>query len=128
MNFVAGRLVSTDGCGVAFEAHGIELMIPVRSSIRSGLAAVRDGLLGIRPEDLQLEAGRSGLPRHDLAGVVEVVENMGAESYVHVGTDVGAVVCRADSHRRYDVRNTVAVSVMTEKALFFDLSDDSRLC
>ena len=74
MNFVRGRLT---GAGV--EIGGTELSLPnqLMASVKDG---DRDVLVGLRPESFVAEPGRDG----PLRGEIEVVEQLGAESYIYL--------------------------------------------
>ncbi len=86
MNFVRGRLT-----GVGIEIGCTELCLPnqIMASIKDG---DRDVLVGLRPESLVAEPGSDG----PLSGEIEVVEQLGAESYIYLRVPKLDVVEQSD--------------------------------
>jgi len=80
MNFVEG-IISPDG---AFVAPGWRVALE-GATAASGSSVT----LGVRPHDFTAGAG-------DVHGVIEVVESMGWEAYVHVRTETGVLVARLE--------------------------------
>ena len=84
MNFVPGRL-DADG---SFEAPGLRLQLEPELRARLDAAGVRAGevTIGTRPQDLTpVGEGETA----DTTGRVEVVERMGAETFVHLDVPGG---------------------------------------
>ena len=82
MNFFKGEITAEDG-KMVFRGKGIAMTIPGLDSSEANTRAV----LGIRPECIALtdDAKEMGA----LTGVVEVVEHVGAEAYIHAVTPGG---------------------------------------
>ncbi len=120
MNFFKGRIQARDDAIVFAGPDGMALPVPVEH--RAALAPYRDKevTLGIRPEDVGSASAEqvSGAPR--IRATVDVVETMGAESYVHLRLGDTAFISRVDAHRRFRVNETVEAAVDTRKIHFFD--------
>jgi multiple sugar transport system ATP-binding protein len=79
MNFLEGRASGANGSGLSFASDGLaNLELPLQSdSVTSGQAIT----VGIRPEHIELvnEQVDGGVK-----AVVNIVENLGGETYLHV--------------------------------------------
>jgi multiple sugar transport system ATP-binding protein len=69
--------------------------------------------------------GGVALPK--ISAKVEVVEPMGAETYLYVNTGKHAFVARIDPHRRCRVGDDVQLAIMIEKAHLFDLHTNAAI-
>ena len=98
MNFFEGRLEKTGGGRYRFAGTGLDLELPEEWD--EGLATlVGDrATLGIRPEDIGsgLAMNTPGAPR--IAAKVDVVEPMGAETFVHASVGGNTFVARVEAH------------------------------
>ena len=79
MNFLKGRVASSDGTGIAVDlVGGARIVVPVEA----GAARIEDPVtLGLRPEALKLD------PAGPLAGKVRLVERLGGLTLLHVDLD-----------------------------------------
>ena len=77
--------------------------------------------VGIRPECLTL-VSEPDAQRADVAvrGTVQVVEMLGAEHYVHVATDAGALTARVPRHQRVKVDDAVTFVASARDVHLFD--------
>ncbi len=120
MNFLEGRLTGADNA-LFFEGPAT-VKVPVPQAHLKALAAYRDKpiTLGIRPEDIgsAMAESRENPPR--IKASVEVVEPMGAESYVYMRAGDGIFISRVDAHRKFTVGATAEPAVLMDKAHFFD--------
>jgi multiple sugar transport system ATP-binding protein len=127
MNFFDGQIHAT-GATLTFESsQGLQL--PVPQDRQTALVAYRDKpvVLGLRPEDIGSSAAEqlSGAPR--IRALVEVVEPMGSESYVHFKLGDTPFVSRVDAHRKFQLGQTADPAVFITKAHFFDPQTDRRI-
>jgi multiple sugar transport system ATP-binding protein len=79
MNFLEGRAIASSASGITFSNDGLgKLELPI---IAESVRADHSLTVGIRPEHTELEVtqGKNGVP-----GVVNIVENLGGETYLHV--------------------------------------------
>ena len=102
MNFLKGTL-RTEGDQVLFkEAKGgaVELKLGTRPAAKA--YAGKEVTLGIRPESCNLVEHGKPLPENSFQAVVDIVEPMGAETYIYLQTGAHTVTSR--SHASVDQR------------------------
>ena len=87
-------------------------------------AAVTDGepvSLGVRPEDVAVDASGGDGSEHGFPAVVDVVEPMGDENVVHLSLEAGPeLVATVDGLRRIDNGTDVAASIPPDAIHVFD--------
>ncbi len=112
MSFLEGRF-AWQGREPQFVLGEARLSLPLCADFPEGTPLT----LGVRPHDFRL--GGVGL-----AGVVEVIETMGWEAYLHVATSAGKLVVRVEGAdaRRTRVGDTVPLSVDPDALHLFDAS------
>ncbi len=87
-----------------------------------GMAVPKGGFVGLRPEDIQVQAVGQG----QVQGTVELVEALGAETLIHVATATGAkVVARQNFRTNLHPGNPVGLLIDSTAAHLFD--DQGRL-
>ena len=127
MNLLRGALVSlAPGAGLSFRHAGG--MIPLAEELSSALGPFsgRPAVLGIRPESLGVTAADEGPGR--VRGTVDVVEPMGAETFLQVvAEDGGRLTARVAPECKHRPGEVVFLPVPTERALFFDGETGVRL-
>jgi multiple sugar transport system ATP-binding protein len=127
MNMFEGQ-IRAEKSGLAFEGVG-GLRVPVPAKSRAALEALRDRpvTLGLRPEDIGSAAAEQlpGAPR--IRAGVEVIEPMGAESYIYYRLAESTFVSRVDAHRKYKVGESSEPAVFIDKAHFFDSASGNRI-
>ncbi|GIW81084.1 MAG: sugar ABC transporter ATP-binding protein [Gemmatales bacterium] len=119
MNFISGRFAELAGRKhFVFDAGQFELhenSVPLKNG---------DALLGIRPQDVALEA----LDRADVIGIVQLVEFLGQQTVVHVDIGNECVVktfaARPDLHKAGD---KVGLRFSRHQLHFFDAASKRRL-
>jgi multiple sugar transport system ATP-binding protein len=80
--------------------------------------------LGLRPEDFEVRTAWSGVgPGRLLSAMVEAVELMGAESYLHLRTAQHAFVIRAGAQSGAVPGERIELYARMEKAHFFNAAD-----
>jgi ABC-type sugar transport system ATPase subunit len=122
MNFLDGALREEDG-RVFFSAEGISISVPRE---RAATAKAAESLtLGIRPEDLRLNASRApsegdGPPAEAFTGRVVLVERLGGTSHVHFDVEGGnRMMASVLNDRLPDVGETISVRVPPERVHLF---------
>ena len=127
MGFVDCR-VDRDGDRVALSTQAAR--IAPSDAHRRALHAIGASsvTIGIRPECLAL-ASDSDAQSADVAvrGTVQVVEMLGAEQYVHVTTDAGALTARVPRHRRVKVDDAVTFVASARDVHLFDRETERAL-
>jgi len=127
MNFFAGT-IEASAAGVSFRASaGFDL--PVSANMTESLTAYIDRpvTLGLRPEHIGAPESQQGSSGPHIQAVVDVVEAMGSESYVHLHTGDTSFVSRVDAHRRFEPGQECLQTVFVEKAHFFDTETERRI-
>ena len=119
MNLVEGAAGARDGA-IAFRTDGLDLSLPAAHPAR-GTDAVT---LGIRPEFLDLQPSAGAI---ELAGRIEAVEHLGAETILEVSTAGPTLVARLP--RNDGVGHGRDISLWTEPAniMAFDTGSGMRL-
>ncbi|WP_341685203.1 ABC transporter ATP-binding protein [Limnohabitans sp.] len=80
-------------------------------------AGAKEGSLGLRPEDVNVQAGASA----GLQGRVELIEALGAETLIYVHTGEGAqLVSRQNARTALQVGDQVSLSLNLTQAHWFD--------
>jgi multiple sugar transport system ATP-binding protein len=123
MNFIAGRVEVRDG-RVGFAAEEISAGLPPGAASRlPGDAAGQDVWMGIRPEDVLVDAEASQTEDRQTTnrGTVTMVETAGDESLVHVSTGSGScVVSKTGTRTTLEADDRVSLGFRMERAHFFD--------
>ncbi|MGI6496370.1 MAG: ABC transporter ATP-binding protein [Kiritimatiellia bacterium] len=106
-------------------AAGLEFVSPTFSTpIPKGVAdTAADGMevtLGLRPEDIGSILAEAEEDAPKLRGTVEMVEQMGHESYVYLKAGSCDVVCRVAGDRLFRTGEEAALAIRREKIHLFD--------
>jgi multiple sugar transport system ATP-binding protein len=93
MNFLSARAGASDANGISCDVEGLgNLNLPLRPEVWQPSESIT---VGIRPEHIELEDGGSSTP---VPGVVNIVENLGGETYLHVEIAPGAPLIMVKLH------------------------------
>ena len=125
MNIVEGVLEQADGT-LSFRSAGGGLSMSVHESHRDDLAphVGKPVVCGLRPEALSNGSARNGCA---LEAVAEVVEPMGAETFVYLTVDGKTVAARIDNLERPTVNEPYTVAIANELAHYFDVDSGAPL-
>jgi multiple sugar transport system ATP-binding protein len=117
MTFVPGRIES-EADGGCFTARGMAVPLP------GPLPAdwPKDVIAGLRPEDLTLRPAGEGI-----AGQVELVEQLGAESIVYVSTGGHMITVKIDKETQVQRGQNVGLVVPAAAVHYFDARSERRL-
>ncbi|NLC82357.1 MAG: TOBE domain-containing protein [Lentisphaerae bacterium] len=119
MNVLRGRFEPQEGGGRFRHAQG-EVALPVRWDVALRPFAGRELLLGFRPESLD-GAPAPDTARDAVCGTVDVVEPMGAETFVQVvAADGTRIVARVGAEHTFEPGATVALPLDCGQLRFFD--------
>ena len=120
MNFLTGRVVRCEGgCQFRYASGSLAVPEPFVGAVESFLE--RDTLLGFRPEALGAAGEMAPGCVCCIRGTVDVVEPMGAETFVQVVMEDGTrVVARVSPECAFTPGATVVLPVSLEHAVFFD--------
>ena len=126
MNFLRGRLVRQQGLKLDLGFTAVRLEQPGGAN-----PAAADGaevVAGVRPEDLHLapDSGVASAEPH-LSAVVELIEPVGNETFLHARAGDIALVLRTPPRALPDTGDKVTLTFAPEKLHFFDARTGSRL-
>jgi sn-glycerol 3-phosphate transport system ATP-binding protein len=116
MNFLPAK---ADG-GSRFTLLGGGTVAAARGSAVQGVAVT----VGIRPEHLRPVAAADGAA---FSGPVEMVEQLGADTLVHVGHGAGTVVARLSHSQDADVGSTLHLAADPARIFLFDSATGARI-
>jgi multiple sugar transport system ATP-binding protein len=128
MNLLPGKIVRGDGC-LCFKA-GEEfgaLAVPLEGGIeRTAQPWInKEIILGVRPEHLVSAA--SNKAKTSLTLPVELAEQMGAESVIHLKTGKRTLTARIYGEHFYRPGETFAAAVDLDKAHLFDPQTENAI-
>ncbi len=119
MNFFEGKILGV-GSEARFITEGFTLPVP---ELKRDLLSAYDGraiTLGLRPEHIGSTAAEQLSDPHRIEAQVEVVEPMGAETYVYARVGGAMFVSRVDPHANVGVGRSISPAIMVDHAHFFD--------
>jgi multiple sugar transport system ATP-binding protein len=116
--------VSPAGQPISVTAGGTSFTPPPALAARLDPARGRSVTVGIRPEDLTLDARGPGAT---VAGRVEVREPLGSEVYVHWTTPVGALLSRVPGQTAPAEGESGTLHFEFDRLHFFDAQDERAL-
>jgi len=128
MNLFRGTVEAANGRLVFVEAGaGATLRLALGDTLSRKAAAYvgRPLVFGIRPENVTdiLTAGETD-PQRTAEVQIEVVEPMGAETYLYLHTGVNSFIARVRATDRFDPNHRLKVSFEVEKAHLFDAATE----
>jgi multiple sugar transport system ATP-binding protein len=125
MNIIEGGLEQADGA-LSFKSGGGGLSMAVHDSHREALSqhAGKPVVCGLRPEALSNDGSNGGCT---LKAVAEVVEPMGAETFVYLNLDGKTVAARIENHERPTVSEPYTVAIANDQAHYFDADSGAPL-
>jgi multiple sugar transport system ATP-binding protein len=117
MNFLEGRAKGANGSGISFAADGLgTLQLPLRAEQVKIDQAIT---VGIRPEHLELEGGSAD---RGVKAVVNIVENLGGETYLHVeiAPELPLIMVKLHGSRGPSRGDRVTLHLPSDKIYLFD--------
>jgi multiple sugar transport system ATP-binding protein len=119
MNIIEGSLSGQDGpLKFSSDAGGLELMVHESQHASLARHAGKPVVCGLRPEAFSRANGNAN--GSTLNAVVEVVEPMGAETFVYLKLGPKTVAARLDNRENPAVDAPYALNIASEQAHFFD--------
>jgi multiple sugar transport system ATP-binding protein len=132
MNFFRGT-VTPDGAQLMFAESGGGAS-PLRLRLDTALARKAAGhigrplILGLRPENVEaLPTAASADPGRAAEVTIEVVEPMGAETYLYLDSGATAFVARVRASDRFAANQRLTVAFAIEQAHLFDAATEQVL-
>ncbi len=95
---------------------------PISPSWKAALEPYRgkEIILGVRPEHLHLEQATSGENSLKIPAIVESIESLGAECYLHLSAGNQLFICRTPSNHGASVGDPVVPAANHDHFYFFD--------
>ncbi len=127
MNIFRGELVEEDK-QLVFKAGRMSIPMPAEWKSKVECFAGKPMIFGVRPEDIGSERAENHAGSVTIQARVEVMEPMGAETYLYldVGTDSNCIA-RIDAHRTTKVGEELTLAVMMNRAHVFDPETEARI-
>ncbi len=127
MNLFPG-LIQRTGSAVTFVENGagtagITMALPAVVAERIGPDVGKRVVLGVRPEDIAIAAG----PATERGAVVEVIEAMGAETFLHLHSGVSAFIARVPPLRRFAPGERVDAVIDENRIHLFDAETEAAI-
>jgi len=94
MNFISGKF--TEGKTVRFCVDGIEIVLPSRLTNKIQTAGLKEAILGVRPEDIELFPLKKKENKM-LRAKVDVIESIGNETYIYLAFQKHTLCVRVSS-------------------------------
>jgi multiple sugar transport system ATP-binding protein len=124
-SFIGTPAMGFLSCRVERSGEAVTLMsdsVTIRLQPEQARVVARSGagriLVGIRPERLTL--GGNGAADWSVQGIVDVVEMLGSEQYVHFNVDGGTLTARVSRDHPVKVQQSVLFSGAAEHLHLFD--------
>ena len=130
MNLLSGTLLP-EGDGLAFvemanDQTGCRLAFEGSQAKHLQAYATRRVILGVRPEDVAINAGEAA-DRNATRVAVERVEHTGPDTYAQVRTAGHTLMARASPHSATNLGNNVSIKIQPLAAHLFDPETGLRL-
>jgi multiple sugar transport system ATP-binding protein len=136
MNFFKGRLEKSAASAAGLldfietndKAAPVRFTLDAALSARGAAYAGKEITFGIRPEDVQDTVGCAAPhPAHTIEVKVEISEPMGAETYLYLTTGATNFIARVRPTDRFEVGQSVKVTLKMEAAHLFDSATEQVL-
>ena len=120
MNFFTGRIEQKGG-GLWFQEGKFAVRVEESQAAKLHAYAGQDVVFGIRPEDVaDVLYVTNANPEHQVKARVEVVEPMGAETYLYLNTGKHSFIARVNGSEKTDVNQELTLVLAMKKSHFFD--------
>ena len=127
MNFFKGDLVQKEGKNV-FRTETMDIPLPDEWREKIGAQLNQPVVFGIRPEDIGSERAESNPNSPRVKSKIEVMEPMGAETYLYLDTgSSSSCIARVDAHREAEVGDELLLALHMPKAHLFDAKTEKLL-
>jgi multiple sugar transport system ATP-binding protein len=119
MNLLPARIIRKD-TGLKLDFHG-KLQIPIPEKSDAKTQGGMEVIMGLRPEDLTIDNGNNRFPEEwKVAGVVEVVEPLGSETYMHVELQGEIFKAKSEGRRLVSHGDEINLVMNLEHLYIFD--------
>ncbi len=125
MNFMHGRVVAERDT-LWFDGQSLRVRMTPDQARAMAEWSGRETVLGVRPEDI-LEAAPGANGHDPVNGGIEVVEPMGAETYLYVSCGTHNFIAKVAGHARHRDGEAVTLHFDMSKAHFFDVTSEKTI-
>ena len=88
----------------------------------------KEVIFGLRPEHIGSELAELDKDAQKIKAPIDVIEPMGAETYVYLNTGDGSpCVAKVDPHRRLKLGESIELAILLDKAHVFDKETEQRI-
>ena len=128
MNFLKGS-IETGHSGLFFRSAEADFRLKVDSKHEDALSgyADKDVVMGLRPEDLHENSTHVPVDGKSIQTTVEVVEPLGAETYLYLDLGGRSITSRIQSDTLPRVNEAHVVDAAMAKAHYFDTETDKAI-
>ncbi|MBP1991809.1 ABC transporter ATP-binding protein [Paenibacillus eucommiae] len=123
MNFIEGGIIKRDG-DYYFENSRLKLLVPKAYTdiLNNSSTHLRQVVLGIRPEQVTLVEPEAMAEKEEwtVPAIVDMIELMGADSYVYLNIGDYGIISRAGTHVPVRKGDHVHLTFNMHKAHYFD--------
>ena len=120
MNFFNGHLEKV-GEDIFFKTHTLSIRLPKEWNAKAEDYLNKDVVFGIRPEEIGSERAEAEENAQRMKAKVEVMEPMGAETYLYLDTgDKTSCIARIDAHRKVIIGQEVNLALSLATAHIVD--------
>ncbi len=128
MNFFKSKIQKIDN-SLFIVDNMIKMQIPEKWREKVEPFIGKDVVFGSRPEDIgSPEAESRPAPESQkINAKIEVIEPMGAETYLYLNTGTQSFISRIDAHRKVVVGEEVSLSVLMSKTHLFDSATEKLI-
>ena len=127
MNFLGGSLVARDGA-LLFDEGSAALALPEGMKPALEARVGRKAVLGVRPELITILPDATGAAGSNSLGVrVNVVEPLGDEMLLYLGTPRHDLIAKVDAHQKAEVGQEMTVGINVARCHVFDPETGANL-
>lgn len=124
-NFFNGKLLRK-GDGIYFHHSAMHLRLPAAWKLDAYVD--KEVIFGLRPEHMGSELAEMQKDAQKIKAPIDVIEPMGAETYIYLNTGDGApCVAKVDPHRKLKLGEEIELALLLDKAHIFDKDTEIRI-
>ena len=130
MNLLSGIAVEEGGKVYCKIEHNKILLPEAKAKVLKDKGYInKEVVFGIRPEHLSDEQELvSESPEKIISGKVEVVERMGAESFIYFKSGSNSMTAKVEGSTKFDAKDNITLHVKNENIHVFDKDSELRIC
>ena len=130
MNLINGLVIEEDGSLYCkFENNKVLLAEEKAKILKEKGYVNKEVVFGIRPEHLsENESIVKDADKCSISGNVEVVERMGAESFIYFKSGNSSLTAKVEGSTTIESKDTIVLYVQNDKIHIFDKDSELRIC